>query len=62
MAMQAWKLTTEEEYTVGTEDRVFLSAGAWYYQIRGCAEAHGPFQSRREAEAAYLALAEESAG
>lgn len=68
--MTASKLVTVEEYEIGTEDRVFFghqdhegsnptTAGknaGWYYQLRGCAEATGPFFSREAAEDAYAKL------
>lgn len=54
----ARELTTVREYTVGVEDRVFKARLAdgpagWWWQVRGCPNAIGPFATRKAAFAAY---------
>jgi hypothetical protein len=62
MKTEAKKLQTLEERAIGKEDRVFLAMApneidpVWYYQLRGCAEADGPFYDRRAAEEDYESL------
>lgn len=51
--MDAAKLKTDEEYTLGAEDRVFRCGNFWYWQCRGCGDANGIFFSRDEAEFDY---------
>ena len=55
-SQNAAHMETHEEYTVGTEDRVFRSDDGWYFQIRGSADAFGPHETHEEAETAYFAL------
>ena len=54
MTTRATKLETQEEFEIGTEDRVFVTAtGQWYWQARGTSDCYGPFDSREDAEADY---------
>lgn len=52
--MKSRKLTTVQEFDLGTEDRVFLARmldgiEKWYWQARGSDDCYGPFETREDA-------------